>query len=137
MLLVQRPHPSKGIAIVFSDKLPAGVDKALPEWTILVTDSSPQTTAELQVLRRYSGGNAETPLLLIGEGNRSRAIWHILHSNIPGSYGGAALLNAPEPAEREKSTWRTWGERMPILNAANPEELVRLLEDLTKPGDPE
>lgn len=137
MLLVQRPHPSKGIAIVFSDKLPAGVDKALPEWTILVTDSAPQTTAELQVLRLYSGGNAETPLLLIAVGARSRAVWHILHSNIPGSYGAAALLNSPEPAEREKATWQRWGDMMPILKAGTPEELVRLLEDLTKPGDPE
>lgn len=97
----------RGLAIIFG-KAPPKIENSLTEWAVVETDSSPETCAELQNVRRFGGANADTYLLLIGVGPGNDAVRRILASNMCPNIVAILMIDAAPPGPRDAELWRTW-----------------------------
>ncbi len=128
--LVQKlPVKAKGLAIGFG--FPAsfdpGIRAALSDWHIVLTDDAPATLGSqgLQDFRRVANLDADTPLLLIGNGDGAKTVFCLFLSNHTRTVIGAAVFDGGDPLPFVLS--ETWA-RMVERDAAG--RSPRLLADL-------
>lgn len=102
------PVKARGIMIGFGlgPNMDQAIREALPNWGAVLFPGAPATfnTPQIQACRRAVGGDASTPILLVGFGPGVQTVFRILASNLTETLTGVSLFDGEYPED----TLPTW-----------------------------